>query len=413
MSKNTEISPLRTQFAFMVVSRGLGSGLQAILVIVFARIAGTEGMGIVAIATGALSMILSIAEFGMSPLLSKSRAVGDDELVNAIVRVNFISSISFGLCGFILAFWYLDHNGLPLAVACLALSVALEKNTDVSLNIPIADGKKWVPAASVVLRRACSLIFFCALFWLDKDPLHAYVWALLASAVIGQCHIQLYRKNNVMASSRTGFQELLSKALPFSVSNISGQTRNLDTVLIGVVASVGTAGLYSAALKLTNPLSLLASSLTSVIMPFAARNDHSYSVMLGRRLAYLAAASFVVIIPLAFYSEPIVTALLGEAYREAAGAFLGGIVALPFLSLASPLGSILQSRGQQKYVAVNGVVFAVVTLALVALGAMFWGAGGASGGLAVSFALKFVSLWIRLISMPEGPSLPEQTANKL
>jgi O-antigen/teichoic acid export membrane protein len=404
MSKHTQSASLRIQFIFLLLSRGFGSGLQAILVVVFARLAGTEQMGLVAIATGVMSMVLSVAEFGMSPLLSKSRALGKENVVNAIVRVNFLSSAGFGLLGFGGLAWYATENDLPLVVALLAISVAFEKNTDVLLNISIADARKWMPAISISLRRSINLISFLIMLALGIGPLHAYIYSLLAGALAGQIHVNLYRKNNMDTTTRVGFRSLIVEALPYSISNIAGQTKTLDTVIVGAMGSLGTAGLYSAAMRLTNPLSLVAGSLTSVVMPFAARNDHTYAMRLARRLIYLAAGSLLLVLPLVYLSEPIVNMLLGEEYQKAAGALMGGLLALPFLSLASPLGSILQSRGHQKFVAGNGVVFALVTLGCIACGTVIGGATGASFGLAVSFALKCVSLWIRLVSIRSDSS---------
>ena len=411
MSKQNNGSSLRMQFIFLLLSRGFGSGLQAILVVVFARTAGVEQMGLVAISTGTLSMVLSIAEFGMSPLLSKSRALGNEKIVSAIVHVNILSSVSFGVLGFIGLAWYSMDKGLPIVVALLAASVAFEKNTDVLMNIPIADGRKWVPAVSITLRRSVNLIAFLVLLYIGFDSLQAYVYSLITGALAGQAHVNLYRKRNVFKSSRVGFRELFTEAWPYSISNIAGQTKTLDAVIVGAIASLGTAGLYSAAMRLTNPLSLIAGSLTSVVMPFAARNDHAYAMRLARRLMYLGMGSLLLILPLAYFSKPIVILLLGEDYSEASGALMGGLLALPFLSLASPLGSILQSRGYQKYVALNGLVFALLTLLGVACGTVLGGATGGSFGLAMSFALKCLSLWIRLTQaqrMPISRSVPRQ-----
>lgn len=389
---------LRLQFLFLLLSRGLGSVLQAILVIIFARLAGVESMGLVAIATGAMSMLLSLAEFGMGPLLSRSRALGDHKLVNSILRANVVSTLLFSVVGSVALLVYLDASSLPLIVAALAISIGIEKNTDVFLNIPIADGRKWVPAFSVVLRRFTSLAAFLSMALLDLDILFAYVVSIVIGSLVGQVHVGFYREKSSRSSvGYTPFRKLMRIVTPFGLSNVAAQSRTLDTVIVGAVASVSAAGLYSAGMKLTNPLSLIASSLTSVVMPYASRGGKAYATRLGRRLVYIAIGSLVLVLPAAVFSEQIIVFILGEEYSSAAGAFMGGVMALPFLSLSPPLGSILQSQGHQRYVAVNGIAFSIVTLTFIAIGAAVWGGAGASMGLAVAFMLKCLSLWLRLM----------------
>jgi len=72
------------------------------------------------------------------------------------------------------------------------------------------------------------------------------------------------------------------------------------------------------------------------------------------------------------------------------------LLAMGVIALCSPLGSLLQSQHHEGFVATNGVVFGVLTLLGLFVGAIAGQATGAAIALGVVYLAKFVSLSLRL-----------------
>jgi O-antigen/teichoic acid export membrane protein len=381
----------------LLLARVLASGLQALSVVFLARWVGTETFGTISIITGVGAVIFTMADWGLSSYLPRARAKGHNHEVATGLRMNLGGNVAAGgLFTVVLAVTAVVAGTEPWLCA-LPLAFAVDQFTEAGLTIPVADRSKFTVVASILMRRGLALGAFVGLYLFGVEALQAYAWSLIASAAAGWLHIHLVLKRRLgyvpdRASARTMYKALA----PFLIANLSAASRTLDSAIVGAITSVHAAGLYSAASKVTRPLMLVGSSAVAVVLPHAARQPLHVAKHLGRRMTAMALLFSIPIVPIVLLAEPIVTFLFGADYAEAAPAFAWAAAGLPFLSLAPPLGGILQSQGFQSFVARNGVVFAVVTLGLVWIGAVLWGAGGAAAGITIAYLLKTAALFLRL-----------------
>lgn len=382
---------MRAQFLVILVSRGFGSILQAAVLILLARAVPASTFGLVNAVIGVVGILLVSTGLGMSVYVPRARALGATADVAAALRVNTLSNVVTGvvLAGAI-AVWA-SRGGLPVALAVIGVSLALERNVDTVLGVPIADGDSRTPAVSMLLRRSVSLVVLLVGLRTGLDPLWSYGAGLLAGAVAGQVHVRRVLDIDAGAGrSRAG--AVVRQAWPFLVSNVTAQVRTLDTAIVAATLTAGAAGLYASASKLVQPLLLIPQTIGSVVTPHAARLEPRAARRLGVRLSALFTAALVPIVPLMFIAERLVVLVMGASYAGAGPALAWSLAGLPFMSLAASLGGLLQGQGAEKLVAVNGTVFGALMIPAIVAGALWGGIGGAAAGLAASYLLRSVVL---------------------
>lgn len=401
---------MKAQFAWLLLSRGTAIVLQAILLILVGRAAGPADFGSLGAIIGICTLAVTIADFGISTYLSKLHALGDLGTAQAALRFNALSTIlgAVLLSGVLFAAYF--NWAYAWTVPFIAVSFALQKNTDTALSIPIADRLAGIPVASLMIRRVCALAAYAVCVGLGIDAIGGYAIAVLVGAVAGQVHIWIVvtRAYGRREAPRVRYRPLLRSAVPYMVGNVSAQAQTLDVAIIAAVIGDVAAGLYSAASKLTKPIMLIPRTMTTMILPYAARRGSKNARSMALKLTLGALVSTLVMIPLSLLAGPLITLAMGDAYAGAAATLAVGLIALPMVALPSPLGSLLQSQGQQVYVSINGIVFAVVTLIAIPVGAQFFGIEGVAAAIGITYAAKALSLLLRIRRLPDSLELPEQ-----
>lgn len=388
---------MKAQFMVLLLTRVLASGLQALSVVFLARWVGTETFGSISIITGVGAVLFTLADWGLSSYIPRARAKGHNHEVATGLRMNLGGNIAAGSVFTVVLAVTAVVSGTDPWLCALPLAFAIDQFTEAGLTVSVADRSKFTVTTSILMRRGLALGAFVGLYMLGVEALEAYAWSLMGSAAAGWLHIHLVLKQRLGHVPDRASARAMYKALaPFLIANLSAASRTLDSAIVGAVTSVHVAGLYSAASKVTRPLMLVGSSAVAVVLPHAARQPLHVAKHFGRRMTAMALLFSVPIVPIVLLAEPIVTFLFGADYADAAPAFAWAAAGLPFLSLAPPLGGILQGQGFQSFVAKNGVVFAALTLVLVWIGAVTWGAGGAAAGITVAYALKSTALFLRL-----------------
>lgn len=390
---------MKQQFIFILVSRGLASVLNALVFVWLGRIVGVELVGVLGIITSVTSFVFLLADFGMATFLSRERARGNAELVSGALRFNVVSTMLFGLLTTVGLLVMTIAGVVPAAVVLLGLAAALEKNTETTLSVPIADKRKFVPAFNVLLRRALALAAFGIGIMSGADAVLSFCLGTAAAAVAGQLHIRSWMRGKVSHPGRLTWGQLkdvATRAWPFWLSNVTAGARQLDIPIVGLLASAYSAGLYSASSKIMNPFRLIPSTLTALVVPHVARQGTASARRTAFKLTGLFLSTLIVLVPASFLSETLVVALMGPKFSGSGTIFALMLVGLPFVALAPPLGSVLQSQGHERFVGFNGTVFAIVTIVLVVLGAIVAAGEGAAAGLGVAYALKCASLLLRI-----------------
>lgn len=379
---------MKAQFLGILVSRGLGSGLQALALILLARSVPAAAFGAVATVIAVVGFVLVVTGFGMAAFVPRARALGDDDDVRAGLRLNGASTAVTTPVLLVLTGWWAVESGAPLAVALICLSLGLERNVDTVLGVPIADGDARTAAVSMVLRRSVSLVVLGGGLVGGLDPVLAYTVGLLVGAVATQVHVRRRVRELPGTAGAVPTRDLARRGWPFLVANVAGQARTLDVPLVAATLTPAAAGLYAAAVKLVQPLLLVPQSLAAVVAPRSARLERPAARRLAVRLVGALLAGGLLLVPFMVFGEQIVTLLMGPTYAGSGPVLAWTLAGLPFFAVAAVLAALLQGQSREHLVAVVGVASAVVTVLAVPLGAVMGGITGAAIALTCASALR-------------------------
>ena len=400
---------VRRQFVAILASRGLGSALQAVALVLLARSVPAAEFGVVNVVIGVVGLLLVATGFGMSVYVPRARALGQDDDVAAGLRLNAVANLATAVVLLAALAAWASSTQVPLGVLLIGASLALERNVDTVLGVPVADGDALAPAVSMVLRRTITLAVLVPGLALGLDPVWSYTGGLLAGALAAQLHVRRVVRRLPGRASAVGTSTLLRRSWPYLVSNLTGQVRTLDTTLVAIALTPAAAGLYAAAAKLVQPLLLVPQTIAAVITPHATRLDPAAARRLGLRLVLAFAACLVLGIPIMVWAEEIVVLVMGEQYAGGGPVLAWCLAGLPFIAMSASLGALLQGQGRARMVAVNGLVFAVVLVVVVLGGALIGGVVGAAGGLSGTYLLRATVLAWAVRSLRPGAPGPAVT----
>jgi O-antigen/teichoic acid export membrane protein len=387
---------LRTQFIYLLSARVFASAAQAVVLLILARVVDVNSFGVLNSALAAGLLAVGAADFGTSTLLAKAQAKRDFETADACIKFSVSTTFICIVALLVAVAWYTKFDSLTGPLITLAVGVSLEKNAECLLSVPMANGNKFIAPLSVLLRRSVTLLAFVCMLPVGVSGEWAYGLSYLVGSVAGQIHLRhtVAEAPPLWSPGKLGL-EIMRKAFPYFVSNISAQSRLLDLPVVALISSAVAAGLYAGATKVTSPFMLIPTVLTALIMPHAVRQRKHMAAALARKMFIFAVLSELLFFaPLALFSDRLVVLLLGHAFTAAAPAFAWTLVGIPFFGLASPLGSVLQSQGKERIVAVNGVVFAVVSLCGTATLCILFGIWGAAAAMTISYGLKCIVLML-------------------
>ena len=378
-------------------ARLIASVLQAISFVVLARSVtlGEFGITNTVVVSGALLMV--IADLGISTFLLKAHARADPMTRDALA-LNISSTVLFGLLGAAATVVFVATSHSDLAVlALIPIALAMEKNFDTSSAVPIADGKFVAVAVGIMVRRGLSLAVFLPLILLDTDPIVAFSISLFCGALSAQIVLRFAtRKRTRHVVPLSSQLRVLRVTVPYLVSNASSQSRQLDVPIVQMTLNSAAAGLYSGPARLIGPIALVAISASQVLIPRISRQVRPQPRTIARKLGIFLLVAFAAAWPLAFAAPLVVVFLFGDAYVDAAGVAFWLTLALPFVAFSTPLGSTLQALEDERYVAVNGAVFALLFVAASIVGCLVLGVVGAAVALLATYSLKCLSLLFKL-----------------
>ena len=398
---------VRGQFLGILVSRGLGSVLQAVALVVLARSVEAAEFGFVNVVIASVGIVLVATGLGLSVFVPFVRARGEADAVLAALRLNTVTNLVSALVLVPAIAVWAGVWGAPWGAVLIGASLALERNVDTVLGVPIADGDARVAAASMLLRRTVALTVFLPALGAGADPVWAFSAGLLTGALAAQVHVRRAVRDLPGDPKTVAARVVVGRSWPFLASNLTGQARSLDVTVVAAVLGAGAAGLYAAAVKLVQPLLLVPQSLAAVLVPHSTRLDPSAARRIALRLVAAFLACLLPAVPLVVWAEQIVTTVMGPSYAGAGPALGWALAGLPFVALSSSLGALLQGQGRARFVAVNGAVFAVAMFPAIAVGALVAGIGGAAAGLGASFAARSAALcWVLVRDSSRGVPPP-------
>lgn len=389
---------MRTQFAALLSARILGSALQALLFVLLARESSVPLFGLVGLLMGVGQFAATVLDLGMSTYIARARARSEHSEVASGLYLNVWGTSVLAIGATLLAWALAAPYGAPLSIVLLGVGVALEKNVETGMAVAIADGMRWTMPISVVLRRGSNVVLFLSLVAAGVDSISSFALSYVASGIAGQIHLRVFLSRYGRLPSRAPWRGTLKSSLPFLINNVSAQARLLDSTVLAIAASPVQVGLYSAASRLSNPLLMIPATMTTLLLPHAARQSIREVRTLAIRMGLAMSSLYVPLIIASVLSPHVLAILLGERYVSAAPALAAAWLSLPGVALSSPLASLLQAGGRESEAARNALVFAGILILGMVVGATVAGAAGVAAGVGLAYVAKCIHLYILLLA---------------
>lgn len=385
-------------FAALAGSRGLAAIILLVTNVLFARFAGPEIFGAASIVLSASTFAFVMIDSGVSTYIIRAAAREERGRVENAIRMNATTS-ALGAILIATTILILSSVGVvPGVLALLGAGLALEKSADALSGIFIARGAKRVLAEVIIVRRVFNLCLFVVLSVFGVEVLSSYAIAFLCGALVSWLRVRTQIASlGLKGASPVSWRAMIRECLPFLAANASASARNLDAPLIGMVSGGAAAGVWAAAQRLTTPFMLLPGALSSAVLPEAARSTSLRLRAASIKLSIVHAVLALVLVVPSMLSGEIVLLVLGPEFVDAGPVLRWLLLAFPFIALSSILGGVLQGAGEERFVARNGVVFAVLLVGWFGAGASLFSIGLVALGVAVVYVAKCFTLGLRLL----------------
>ncbi|ROZ63278.1 lipopolysaccharide biosynthesis protein [Kocuria soli] len=384
-------------FLWVTGGRLAAALLQSLALILVARGTDPEKFGVFSAFLGLVVVLQTSVDLGVSTYALRVRAADpfDPDIRRCLNVYRWLGAVLLSVllvAGMLLAtfgeipWWWL----IPLAVG-----LTVERQADMRLNMAIADGDTWKNSSVLVARRMVALgIVVVAAEALG--PITAYglgsLLAALLSWLLGTQLVSVTTPSSERPPNDTRY--ILRRSRPFWANSFMAQVRNLDTLVVGFVASSVQTGYYGAISRSVSPLRMIGTSLAGVMMPAAVKSGRGDKrgkrrvlmvLLLGLGLAYTA---------LGVTAHSWVVWLLGSDYQGAVAGFRFLLVALALDGVSSVITAVMQGSGLERVVAWSATASSLLGLGAVALGGWLEGATGAAAGLALSYVVQFVIMLV-------------------
>src|SRR5690606_7885734 len=131
---------VRGQFLGILAARALGSLLQAVALVVLARSVPAAEFGFVNVVIAVVGIVLVATGLGLSLFVPFARARGEADALAAALRLNTTTNVLSALVLVPAVAVWAAANGAPAGAVLIGASLALERNVDTLLGVPVADG---------------------------------------------------------------------------------------------------------------------------------------------------------------------------------------------------------------------------------------------------------------------------------
>jgi O-antigen/teichoic acid export membrane protein len=363
----------------LFLARVAGALLMGGTLAVAARSQDQDVVGRQLTALAVTTVIIAIGDAGLTASLTRGLASSSIDVGGA----RRIVGLRMALAGASAALWLPIGVIWNLPLASTAAFILLESLVTFSAALFLGTHRSSAYTLVLVSERAVSF----ALIWLTRSTDDGLILSMAggAAAALGFAWLLLGRMAAPRAAALRTFVAPLRASWHFAVSSVMSQATNLDTVVVSAVAGPAAAATYGLPSRLTNPLGLLAVSVSQLLLPRAARThedrDKHGSQNVDRDLAYSMFLIASVLFPLVLAAPLIVPLLFGDAYDDAIRPFQLVVLAVVFGSANGLMSAVLQGRGKVHLLSRLSVIAIPLGLGGIALGAGIGGPAGAALGL--------------------------------
>ena len=340
------------------------------------RIFLTEGMGQLNFANSVVAIFTLFASLGIYTYgVREGSKVREDKLkfsklAHELLVINGASTVVTYVVFFACVFFlpaFQSYRGLLLIYSITILFTAL--------------GLDWVYGTYeeytyITIRQIATQIFCIAsMFLLVHKPSDIYIWAgISVVSGVGANAFSMIRARRYISFKKCAEYNIKRHLIPilvlFATQLASKVYNNLDTVLLGIMATDHNTGLYSAAVKVNTILITVFSAMTPVFVPRIMSMLHAnkigeYQMFLKKIFRLVLSLEIPAVVGLEMLRKPIITLLAGEAFIDASTTMMILIPVILITSCANVLYyDIIVPQHKEKNVLICTVTAALLNLIL-------------------------------------------------
>src|SRR3989344_5574837 len=390
-NKSEKHTVFKNTFWLGVVSIG-GRAIRSILVIYAARVLGAEGYGVFSYALGFVGFFIGFSDIGINGIMNR-------ELSKYPERQEKIFATGLAIKGTLIVATYAtilatmpfaSIAGARILIPMLATALLLDGIRDFGFTVTRANQKMEVEAFISILYQVVSVITGFALLYTSKTPLalaEAYAIGSFVGAVAILRYIWPLLKHIKRNFARVIFKPMFLDAIPFAIVAF-GNTLLLytDTLLLGALKTEADVGLYGAATKILQLVSLIPNLLIIAVFPLLTRKVAKG--VAGPLIERLFTLMMLFALPIAaggaLFSTFIMTTVFGIGYA-AAGPTFSIVILMVLLGFpASVIGYTILAQNKQAAVIKYNLFAAILNLFLTYALIRIYGNVGAALGTLIS-----------------------------
>ena len=374
--------------------------------VVLARALSLEDYGLVNVGIAIAGILFIACGLGLPETGSRDASVAPDrapEIAELVLggRLFVLGALSVGALALVLV---AAPDDLLVVVLAVAMAMALALSVEWLLR-----GLERMGSVAVANAAGGAVVLAGAGFIAATKPTAASALAVFVAGelTVAILTVRAARLPRLPRPTIRGLRTAARRSWPLGASAlvVYSYYANLDTILLSVTRSAEEAGLYSAPYRLFLALNVLGTFAAYALLPRIARAveagaDADAAAMAGLRRALLPLAGYGLLVlgAVEIAGDDVLRLLFGGRFAGQADVFLVLCLAVPWYTVAFPVGYALIARDANRRFLAGAAAAGILNIALnVALIPLFGPIGAAVATAVALIAGSFV--WLRAHSM--------------
>lgn len=376
--------------------------LGALVIFFLARGLGVDIFGQYSFALSFVGFFSLFTNYGFSNLIIRDVAkdrTKTSKYINNILGIKIAFGIISLVSLFIISLFINKPTGVLIAMYVFGIELVVTSFTNTLRSVFHAYEIMEFDSITKIIEKTIWAILLLFLIF-NKLSLINVALATLVSAILGLVITYIFFKRKIfdinISYDKKIWKKIIISATPFAITGLFALINfRIDQVMLSFLTNDLTVGLYSAAYKIIDILSILPSLLLASLYPVFSvlyyKNKPLFHKIFNLSLRYSITLAFPIVVGIHLLSNNIIMLAYGDAYIDSVPV----LKILIFISLISfintPLFVVLNAIGKQKITMINAGFTALVNIIMNIILIPKYGIMGAAFSTIIS-ELTFLTL---------------------
>jgi O-antigen/teichoic acid export membrane protein len=417
--KNSSLKQTVLKNTFWLTSGTVVSRIiRAVLVILSARILGTEGYGVISYALSLAAFFGIFTDIGLSSLLTRESAKNPEKISAYLSTTFYLKLVVLAASAVIMLvaspYFTKTTEAVPL-IPIMAVLLVFDSLRTFGFSVTRAKNKmEWEAGLSIATDFIITALGAFTLFAYPdpKSLAFAYTAGTGLSFILIFFALRNQLRGLLTHFDRELIRPIVTKAWPFAIMGLLGGFMiNIDTVIIGIFRSAGELGLYAAAQRPVQLLYLFPSLVAAGLFPVISRLIHegnwpAVKKAMERSMAGIFAVALPMTVGGIIIARPLIELFFGTEYIDAAFTFQLLLVTILLVFPGTLIGNAIFAHDKQRIFIFSTGTGAVVNTVLDLVLIPRYGIAGSAVATIISQLLVNVINWRYLKRVNDFNTLP-------